>query len=80
MKTKRFKWELKANVKYSSQQMIGLAKAMSKTDARIVYWEEGVNAHIIFKIKENYPIFQKQLESYLIIVKELKGTLNNRKR
>jgi len=68
---KRFKLILRES--YTRTQMIGLAKAMSKTDARIVKWDEGVEEdYIIFEIKELYPIFKPQIESYGIIVNEIK--------
>lgn len=69
---KRFKLILRES--YTRSQMIGLAKAMSKTDARIVKWDEGVeeDPYIIFEIKEPYPIFKPQIESYGIIVNEIK--------
>ena len=71
-KRKKFKWILKEGMRYSNSQLIGLAKAMSKTDARIVSWKEVFpNAYIIFSVKELYSIFKEQLESYLIVVEEL---------
>lgn len=78
MTKKRFK--LKLNTKtgnmFTQSQMIGLAKAMSKTDARIGNWEEIGEPYIIFIVKENYPIFKEQLGSYGIIVEELKDGRN----
>ena len=68
---KKFKLNLRKGLIPSSYTFIGLAKAMSKTDARIVSWEQGSESYIIFSVKENYPIFKEQLKSYGIIVEEL---------
>ncbi len=69
---KRFKLSLKSEIRYSANSLIGLAKAMSKTNAKIVGWNEHEDPHIIFEVNENYPVFKPQLESYTIVVEELK--------
>lgn len=76
---KIFRLKLKANQIFTANQMIGFAKAMSKTNGKIKTWRNNLEDgdYIDFKINENYPIFQKQLESYAIIVKELKGNNKN---
>ena len=73
MVKKIFRLDLSKSPRFSSNQMIGLAKAMSKTNGKIKTWRNDLEDgdYIDFEINENYPIFQKQLESYAIIVKEL---------
>ncbi len=69
---KKFKHIIKE--RYSGHQMISLAKAISKTKAKIVDWGERKDPepYITFEIKENYPIFKPQLESSGFIVEELR--------
>lgn len=79
------KFEVKFIVEgiFRADHFIGLAKAMIKTNAKVIGVSElPYPKYIIFSVKEKFPIFKRQLESYGFLVEELnkRGTLNNHKR
>jgi len=62
---------------YRKTDLIGLAKAMIKTKAKVIgikefcFSEKDIQS-ITFSVQENYSIFKPQLESYGFAVKEIK--------
>jgi hypothetical protein len=77
IKEKRFKWMMNNDRRYSNGELIGLAKAMIKTRARVINIKEHITGdkdegrHIVFLVKERFPIFKEQLASYSIKVEEV---------
>lgn len=73
---KKFKVFLIGN-HYRKTDFIGLAKAMAKTEAKVIgikefcFNEKDIQS-ITFSVRESWPIFKPQLESYGFTIREIK--------